>query len=128
MLAVQASEANRQALVKMLTPQGYDVHSERTGEAALAFLLGDAPALPDVVLIDTVLSDMSGYELCARIRASFDRAELPVVLLGSAADRAAPPRSLGDADGIMYKVRGDQFTRRPGLSAAGRPAPRGLRA
>jgi two-component system phosphate regulon response regulator PhoB len=66
-------------LVRMgLDAAGYQVETAATGAAALERLRSSPP---DLVLLDLLLPDISGTELCKRIRADARLAELPVIML-----------------------------------------------
>jgi DNA-binding NarL/FixJ family response regulator len=53
---------------RLLEPLGYVVHRALTADDALAIALQNRPAL---VLLDVHLPDMSGYEVCKRLRDEF---------------------------------------------------------
>ena len=56
----------------------YDVHNRYSAEAALA----DIDSLqPDIVLSDVVMGEMSGYELCRRLKDNLSTSHIPVVLI-----------------------------------------------
>jgi two-component system phosphate regulon response regulator PhoB len=66
-------------LVRMgLDAAGYEVETAETGAAALERL---RTAPPDLLLLDLMLPDLSGTELCRRIRADARLSELPVIML-----------------------------------------------
>jgi len=66
-------------LVRMgLDSAGYEVETAATGAAALDRLRA---APPDLLLLDLMLPDLSGTELCKRIRADARLGELPVIML-----------------------------------------------
>jgi two-component system response regulator MprA len=60
-----------------LTYKGFDVAAVSSGEDALNSAR-DYP--PDLVVLDIMLPDMTGYEVCRRLRASGDR-NLPILML-----------------------------------------------
>ena len=62
-----------------LQREGYVVRSATHGKAALDLLAG--AFVPDLVLLDLMLPDMSGTEVCRRIRANPASAATPVVML-----------------------------------------------
>ena len=62
-----------------LRREGYETRWAATGESALD-LVGRHPA-PDLVLLDLMLPDMSGKEVCRRIRADERTREIPVVMV-----------------------------------------------
>ena len=69
--------------VKLLTDTleargGYRVVSASSGAEALALL---ERASPDIVLLDVVMPNMSGYEVCERIRRRDETALLPIVMV-----------------------------------------------
>jgi two-component system sensor histidine kinase/response regulator len=55
-----------------------------SGEKALKIVLSDDA--PDLVLLDTTMPGMDGYEVCRRIQAHPERRNIPVVLMLSADD------------------------------------------
>ena len=61
-----------------LTQAGYVVETASTGSEALASLRR-APA--DLILLDVMLPDISGTELCSRIRADQRLASVPIIML-----------------------------------------------
>lgn len=103
-LVVDDVAASRYAMGAMLRRAGYQVVAAATGHEALVELdvrlrKGN---LPDVALIDVHLPDMSGFELCRRLKARPHMAGLPVVHF-SAAAVAPGDRSQGlDAGGEAY--------------------------
>lgn len=60
-----------------LTYKGFEVSAVSNGEEALN-TARDYP--PDLVVLDVMLPDMTGYEVCRRLRASGDR-NLPILML-----------------------------------------------
>jgi len=77
-LVVDDTPHNVRLLADLLRAKGYAVCTAVSGGDALACLTEQAP---DLVLLDVVMPEMSGYETCARIRARPDTALLPVVLV-----------------------------------------------
>ncbi len=79
-LVVDDTPANVKLLVDVLAAKGYEVDSAVNGEDALAAI---AAAPPDLVLLDIMMPGLSGYEVCARLRADPATALLPIVLCTS---------------------------------------------
>ncbi|MFD3932030.1 SpoIIE family protein phosphatase [Streptomyces sp. NPDC058614] len=103
-LVVDDVAASRYAMSAVLRRAGYQVVPVASGSEALVEL--DVRlrkgALPDVALIDVGLPDMSGFELCRRLKARPHMAGLPVVHF-SAASLAPADRCQGlDAGGEAY--------------------------
>ena len=73
----------------LLEPAGYAVESAPDGVSALARL---AAGGVDLLLLDLMLPDLDGLELCRQVRASEAHARLPIIMLtalGSDAQRHA---------------------------------------
>jgi DNA-binding response OmpR family regulator len=81
-LLVEDDELVRDALTRILVREGYLVLTAATGHDAIGLIR--TPASPiDVVLLDIGLPDVSGADLCARLREFYPR--LPVVVCTGAA-------------------------------------------
>lgn len=64
--------------IRSIFADTYDVHNRYSAEAALA----DIDSLhPDIVLSDVVMGEMSGYELCRRLKDNLSTSHIPVVLI-----------------------------------------------
>ena len=82
-LVVEDEETLRSAVARHLTHQGFAVIEVGTVQAALAAVW---ERQPDVVLLDVLLPDGSGYELCAKLRPITSAAIIYLTALGQ--DRA----------------------------------------
>jgi DNA-binding response OmpR family regulator len=82
-LLVEDDEPTRDAMMAILVREGYLVLTAESGRDALSLL--KAPLSPiDVVLLDVHLPDISGIDLCARIRAL--QPGLPIVVCSGEAE------------------------------------------
>ena len=77
-LVVDDTAANVRLLEQVLLLSGYDVVTAASGEEGLAKVV---LARPDIVLLDVVMPEMSGYEVCRALRANPATALLPVVMV-----------------------------------------------
>ena len=77
-LVVEDDEALARGLKGQLEKAGYDVHVEHAGKPALVFA---AEHRTDLVVLDIMLPDMSGYEVCVEMRKTYHPWILPVVML-----------------------------------------------
>ena len=77
-LVVDDTPRNVKLLADLLTVKGYDVITAFSGREALAKI---ETAPPDLVLLDIVMPEMSGYEVCRAIRANPATAVLPIVMV-----------------------------------------------
>jgi CheY-like chemotaxis protein len=92
-------EQNRYVLCRILSGAGYHCLEARTGAEAIAV----AQTRPDVIILDVRLPDVSGYEVCRRLKqdphtASISILQISAVFL-SPADRASALEA--GADGFL---------------------------
>ncbi len=80
-LVVDDEPAIRDVLVALLEDAGYAVISASGGKQGLELALAERP---DLVLLDIMLPDMDGREVCRQIRAADGTAETQVILLSAA--------------------------------------------
>ena len=78
-LAVDDEPINLQVLEGLLSPVGYRVRTATNAQEALS-IITEGP-LPDVVLLDVMLSGMSGLELCEFLRQMHGPTELPIIIV-----------------------------------------------
>ncbi len=84
-LVIDDDETNRYILTSWLTRAGHTVLGAADGTAGLHLLAAAGDALPEVAVIDVQLPDMSGFEVCERIKADPRTASLPVVHVSAVA-------------------------------------------
>lgn len=79
-LIVDDSLTNLRLLSVMLTKQGYKVTgiSEGSGTPDVA-----RSALPDLILLDIVMPDISGYEICKQLKADKQTCNIPVIFISA---------------------------------------------
>ena len=77
-LVVDDTPMNVKLLEGVLSGHGYQVITAPSGPAALERVREDRP---DLVLLDVVMPEMSGYEVCRRLRAEEATRLLPIVMV-----------------------------------------------
>jgi adenylate cyclase len=77
-LIVDDTPRNVKLLADLLTVKGYSVVTAASGREALVQVETERP---DLVLLDVVMPEMSGYEVCRAIRAQPATAMLPVIMV-----------------------------------------------
>jgi signal transduction histidine kinase len=99
-LVVDDTEANRYAIVRHLTAGGFRVEEAASGTAGLQ---SASSVLPDLIVLDIRLPDMSGLEVTRRIRANERTADIPILhISASFTDAASRARGLDNgADGYL---------------------------
>ncbi len=87
-------------LKAMLELEGYAVEVANNGSTAIA----KAEAVPpDLLLLDVMMPDMTGYEVTKRIRQSEKLATVPVVLITAYDEESATTGQAVGADGFIRK-------------------------
>ena len=77
-LVVDDTPRNVKLLADVLAVKGYSVVTAASGREALARIESDKP---DLILLDVVMPEMSGYEVCRKIRENPATEILPVVMV-----------------------------------------------
>ncbi|MEK8021747.1 MAG: response regulator, partial [Candidatus Parabeggiatoa sp.] len=73
-LVVDDTPANLRLLTKLLSDNGYEVRPAPNGTLALKSV---ALILPDLILLDIMMPDLDGYEVCRRLKASEHSRDIP---------------------------------------------------
>jgi len=97
----------REVMAAILAGIGYRTTTAANGREALARLRSAPDHPPGLLLIDLQMPVMSGWELCAALKADPQLASIPVVLLSAAADLEEEATSLGTAGCIKKPVDAD---------------------
>ncbi|MFN4266856.1 MAG: two-component system response regulator [Aquabacterium sp.] len=102
-LVVDDSPENIELLSRILG-QDYRIKVATTGEKALQIAYSDEP--PDLILLDIMMPDLSGHEVCRRLKANPDRRRIPVIFVTamSTIEDEALGLSLGAVDYITKPI------------------------
>jgi len=79
-LVVDDTPENLHLLMGILAEQGYRVRPVPSGTRALATIHSEPP---DLILLDIRMPDMSGYEVCERLKADERTRDIPVIFLSA---------------------------------------------
>jgi two-component system phosphate regulon response regulator PhoB len=80
LILIVEDEADLSATVAYnLQREGYEVQIAATGQAAMDELAKESP--PDLVLLDLMLPDISGTEICKHIRENERTRQIPIIML-----------------------------------------------
>jgi DNA-binding response OmpR family regulator len=90
-----------QGLERALTAHGYAVRTAVDGRAALDLLRESD--LPDVLLLDVMMPELSGLEVLESVRADARTADLPVILITAAAEEVVPRSRLRPPAEVLMK-------------------------
>jgi class 3 adenylate cyclase len=77
-LVVDDTPQNVKLLADLLSAKGYAVATAASGRQALERVDAERP---DLVLLDVVMPEMSGYEVCRKLRDDPDTTTLPVIMV-----------------------------------------------
>jgi adenylate cyclase len=99
-LAVDDLATNIRLLDAVLSPRGYRVISAGSGPEALQPVKDHHP---DLVLLDIVMPEMDGYEVCRRLREDPATAFLPVVMITASGDQEKLRAVEAGADDFVTK-------------------------
>jgi two-component system sensor histidine kinase/response regulator len=97
-LVVDDQPTNIQVVGTLLGKLGYEIVPALDGPTALKRL---AMQPPDLILLDLLMPEMDGCEVCRRLRENADWKELPVIFLSAADDKELVVRAL-EAGGVDY--------------------------
>lgn len=105
LLIVEDNDDLRSLLVRMMNDE-YNVEEASTGSEAWKKIMAK---LPDMVLSDVMMPDMNGFDLCKRIKSSFESSHIPVILLTALSDKRNElyGNSLGADDYVAKPFDGD---------------------
>jgi len=110
-LVVDDSPVNLQVLVRTLHGTGHRILAARDGRAALDIV---RRARPDLVLLDVMMPDMDGFEVCRTLKADPGTQETVVIFLsalGDVADKVAGLQ-LGAVDYVTKPIQADEVLAR----------------
>jgi putative two-component system response regulator len=79
-MVVDDNPANLKLMEGMLRSAGYEVRSFPRGQMALA---AASQNLPDLILLDINMPEMTGYEVCKRLKGNPRLCEIPVIFLSA---------------------------------------------
>ncbi|WRH67030.1 MAG: EAL domain-containing protein [Planktothrix sp. GU0601_MAG3] len=91
-LIVDDTPDNLHLLSRMLTRQGYNVRKALSGPMALT---AAKTVAPDLILLDIMMPEMDGYEVCQHLKADANTSTIPIIFLSA-------------LDDVLDKVKGFQ--------------------
>lgn len=89
---------NLRLLMGLLREFGFEVATALNGTMALQAL---SKIQPDLILLDLMMSDMDGYEVCRRLKADPKSADIPVIFISALSDNRDKLRAF-DVGGVDY--------------------------
>ena len=100
-LIVEDEPAQREVLAYNLEAEGYRVAQADNGEEALLLVSEDAP---DLIVLDWMLPNVSGIEVCRRLKSRPETRAVPIIMLSARSEEVDLVRGLETgADDYMVK-------------------------
>ena len=98
-LVVDDAPENLNVLLHVLSEEGYSVRCARSGSLAIA---GSQAIPPDLVLLDILMPQMDGYEVCQRLKQDVRTNDIPIIFLSVLDDGSDKSRAfaMGGSDYI----------------------------
>ena len=110
-LVVDDSPVNLQVMVRALQASGHRILAARSGRAALEIA---ARARPDLVLLDVMMPEMDGFEVCRALKARAETREAVVIFLSALGEVSEKVSGLniGAADYITKPIQAEEVLAR----------------
>jgi len=83
-VVVDDTPHNIRLLEAILAPRNYTVLPATSGREALELISRERP---DLILLDIVMPEMDGYEVCSRLRSMPDTSMLPIIMITSSGEQ-----------------------------------------
>ncbi len=100
-LIVDDNPDNLQLLTRLLREHDYDVRPAITGALALATA---RTAVPDLILLDVIMPEMDGFEVCRQLKAQELTRDIPVIFI-SGLDQPIDKVRAFEAGGVDYVTK-----------------------
>lgn len=100
-LVVEDEPAQLEVLAYNLEAEGFAVSRARDGEEAILLIAEDTP---DIIVLDWMMPNMSGIEVCRRIKSKPETRSIPVIMLSARSEELDKVRGLEiGADDYLVK-------------------------
>ncbi len=90
-LVVEDEPAQREVLAYNLEAEGFAVSRAQNGEEALMLIAEDAP---DIIVLDWMMPNLSGIEICRRLKIKPETRSIPVIMLSARSEEVDKVRGL----------------------------------
>ena len=110
-LIVDDVPANLKVLGDMLKSEGYKVRPVLSGMQAIQVAEKEKP---DIILLDVMMPDMNGYEVCKLLKENKNLCDIPVIFISALSDTADIVKALnsGGVDYISKPFQGEEVRAR----------------
>ncbi len=110
-LVVDDNPQNCQFLGNLLAENGYDLGVARDGLKALEFVRDEHP---DLILLDIMMPEMDGYEVCEKLKADVATKDIPIIFLTAKAGAESIVKGfqVGGVDYVTKPFNNDELLAR----------------
>ncbi len=77
-LYIDDSATSQAQFLSLVKPMGFEVHVAEDGLMGLKMC---AKIKPDLILVDVLMPNLSGYEVCATLKSHPDFKQIPIIIL-----------------------------------------------
>ena len=105
-LIVDDTPENLTVLRKILTENGFRVRPAISGEIALKTVQTD---IPDLILLDIVMPNMDGYEVCRKLKAEKRTRNIPIIFISALNELEDKMKAFSEG-GVDYITKPFQIT------------------
>ena len=116
-LLVDDTPENLQLLSTLLAKEGFDISVAVNGAEALKIV---TRLKPDMILLDIMMPEMDGYEVCERIKAQEELKEIPIIFVSAKTELVDKIKAfhLGGADYITKPFKAAEVMARVNTNMA----------
>lgn len=100
-LIVDDTPDNLRLLSSMLSEQGYRIRLAPNGQRALSAI---EKVPPDLILLDIMMPDMDGYEVCEKLKANKSTKDIPVIFISALSEEFEKTRAFSSG-GVDYVTK-----------------------
>jgi len=110
-LIVDDVPANLDVIYKSLRSESYQVLAAINGKTALEVV---AQEHPDLILLDVLMPDLDGYEVCRRLKADPELQDIPIIFISAQdeSDGASRAFQVGGSDYITKPIQREELLTR----------------
>ncbi len=102
-LLIDDNPANNKLVASILMPQGYDIYVVNNGQAGIDLA---CKILPDIILLDIMMPDINGFDVCTHLKSEDDTKDIPVIFITADTSSETQIKSfqLGGSDFITKPI------------------------
>ena len=90
-LIIDDDKSSQKAVESLLLNQGFQLQFADNGRDGLHYAIATEP---DLILLDVMMPEMDGYEVCLKIRDEMSLAEVPILMISALDDRESRIRAI----------------------------------